>query len=116
MDATLRDVAAAVRKNLRYTRGETTAARATLLAWYENFKQLNYDRYNSELTSEGADSVLNVAPVAIEYKEDVQLIDGREVLNFNFDALFAREPRLIAFGEDLGKIGDVNQGLCRLTG
>src|SRR6202030_3261415 len=52
--------------------------------------------------------------VAIAYNDDAQMIDGREVLNFNFDALFTREPRLVAFGEDLGKIGDVNQGFAGL--
>ena len=32
------------------------------------------------------------------------------MVNAAFDAALAREPRLIAFGEDVGKLGDVNQG------
>jgi pyruvate/2-oxoglutarate/acetoin dehydrogenase E1 component len=35
---------------------------------------------------------------------------GFEVVNAAFDAALARDPRLIAFGEDVGKLGDVNQG------
>ena len=32
------------------------------------------------------------------------------MLNAAFDAALAREPRLMAFGEDVGRLGDVNQG------
>jgi pyruvate/2-oxoglutarate/acetoin dehydrogenase E1 component len=35
---------------------------------------------------------------------------GFEVMNANFDKLLEKEPRLIAFGEDVGQLGDVNQG------
>jgi len=31
-------------------------------------------------------------------------------VNAGFDAILGRDPRVIAFGEDLGKLGDVNQG------
>ena len=42
------------------------------------------------------------------------MIDGREILNACFDANFSRDKRLVAFGEDLGHIGDVNQGFAGL--
>ena len=39
------------------------------------------------------------------------MVDGRLILRDNFDYLMSKEPNLIFFGEDTGKIGDVNQGL-----
>jgi pyruvate/2-oxoglutarate/acetoin dehydrogenase E1 component len=35
---------------------------------------------------------------------------GFEILNACFDAALARDPRVVAFGEDVGQLGDVNQG------
>jgi pyruvate/2-oxoglutarate/acetoin dehydrogenase E1 component len=52
-----------------------------------------------------------VEPVAARYSEDSPVVHGFEVLNAFFDAAFARDPRLIVFGEDVGQLGDVNQGL-----
>ena len=37
-------------------------------------------------------------------------MQGFEIMNALFDAALARDPRVIAFGEDVGKLGDVNQG------
>ena len=36
------------------------------------------------------------------------------MLNACFDAALRRDPRVIAFGEDVGKLGDVNQGFADL--
>ena len=44
----------------------------------------------------------------------LQLINGFEVLNKYFDELFETNPKVVAFGEDLGLIGDVNQGFSGL--
>jgi pyruvate/2-oxoglutarate/acetoin dehydrogenase E1 component len=57
-----------------------------------------------------ADSVLRVEEVTPVYAADAPLVMGFEVVNAAFDAALAREPRLVAFGEDVGKLGDVNQG------
>ena len=57
-----------------------------------------------------ADSVLRVPEVKPAYAADAPLVMGFEVVNAAFDAALAREPRLVAFGEDVGKLGDVNQG------
>jgi pyruvate/2-oxoglutarate/acetoin dehydrogenase E1 component/TPP-dependent pyruvate/acetoin dehydrogenase alpha subunit len=45
---------------------------------------------------------------------EAPLVNGFEVLNACFDAALARLPNLIALGEDVGKIGDVNQGFAGL--
>ena len=55
--------------------------------------------------------VNEVKPV---FNEESKMVDGRELLNACFDANFARDQRLVAFGEDLGAIGDVNQGFAGL--
>ncbi len=70
----------------------------------------NQTRYSQHLYSEGDDSVLNVAAVAPDYGED-EWVDGRLVLQKNFEALFERHPELVTFGEDTGKIGGVNQSM-----
>jgi pyruvate/2-oxoglutarate/acetoin dehydrogenase E1 component len=42
------------------------------------------------------------------------VINGFEILNKFFDQLFTNNPKVVAFGEDLGYIGDVNQGFSGL--
>src|SRR5690606_24942175 len=49
-----------------------------------------------------------------QYNEDAPLKNGFEILNKYFDQLFASNDKMIAFGEDLGGIGDVNQGFSGL--
>src|SRR5690606_16987220 len=56
----------------------------------------------------------NVQSVAPVYSEDSTIVDGREVLQKCFDAALERDPLVVAFGEDVGKIGDVNQGFAGL--
>src|SRR5690349_24294898 len=57
---------------------------------------------------------MNVNAVAAEYSEDSPVLDGREILQSCFDAALTRDPLVLAFGEDVGKIGDVNQGFAGL--
>jgi pyruvate/2-oxoglutarate/acetoin dehydrogenase E1 component/TPP-dependent pyruvate/acetoin dehydrogenase alpha subunit len=70
--------------------------------------------YNSHLYNEGPKSALNVEQVKASFADDAQTVNGFEVLNNYFDQLFASNPKVIAFGEDLGYIGDVNQGFSGL--
>lgn len=70
--------------------------------------------YSSHLYNEGPKSTLNVAEVKVAYDNKAPLVNGFEVLNRYFDGLFAANPKVLAFGEDLGKIGDVNQGFAGL--
>jgi len=85
-----------------------------LLEWYRQKQQLNHERYNSHLFTDTVESPRHVPIVPAEYRADSKAVDGREVLNACFDANFARDARLVAFGEDVGKIGDVNQGFAGL--
>ncbi len=108
MDPLRKDVLAAVRKTLQITRGEDGVGRTQLVAWLKQANADNIERYSSHLISESEQSALKVDAVAPEYDEDKQ-VDGRELLRDNFDTLLTKDPRVIAFGEDLGKIGGVNQ-------
>lgn len=112
IDPSRRDVAEAVHKVIRLVRRENSPARDALIAWELDYQKLNFERYNSALQSESAESAMLIRSVPPEYAADAPLIDGREIMHSNFDVLFARDPRLVAFGEDVGKIGDVNQGFA----
>jgi pyruvate/2-oxoglutarate/acetoin dehydrogenase E1 component/TPP-dependent pyruvate/acetoin dehydrogenase alpha subunit len=83
---------------------------AELSSWVQRALADNADRYGSHLYSESAKSCLNVPEVPVRYDSD-ELVDGRIIIRDNFAALFEREPLLLTFGEDTGKIGDVNQGM-----
>lgn len=113
-DAQRREVISSARKALRLTVRDSSSARQELLAWYNNQLGLNEDRYNSKLFTDGAESPFLVNELKPAFGEDSKMVDGRELLNACFDANFARDQRLVAFGEDLGAIGDVNQGFAGL--
>jgi pyruvate/2-oxoglutarate/acetoin dehydrogenase E1 component/TPP-dependent pyruvate/acetoin dehydrogenase alpha subunit len=113
-DLSRKDVIGLVRQAARTLRNEKSAAKDKLISWYKQQQGDIFDRYNSKLFTESADSPLHISPVAPEYGEDARSVDGREVLNACFEANFNRDPRLIAFGEDVGAIGDVNQGFAGL--
>ena len=70
--------------------------------------------YSKNLYNEGPKSALNVSVVEPEYAQDAATMNGYEVLNHYFDQLFSENPAVYAFGEDLGNIGDVNQGFAGL--
>lgn len=70
--------------------------------------------YSKYLYNEGPKSALNVPIVPAMMEDNPTQLNGYEVLNQYFDHLFANNPKVIAFGEDLGNIGDVNQGFAGL--
>ncbi|MGK6350957.1 alpha-ketoacid dehydrogenase subunit alpha/beta [Parapedobacter sp. DT-150] len=113
-EPSLREVYSTVRRVIRLLRGTESTEKSALLAWYEQKQQINRDRYNSHLFSDTVESPKHLPVVSAEYHSDSKMVDGREVLNACFDANFSRDVRLVAFGEDVGKIGDVNQGFAGL--
>ena len=86
---------------------------ASLQAYYNQMKQGNEELYDKFLYNEGPKSALKVAEVKPQFESDT-IVNGFEVLNNYFDALFASNNKVVAFGEDLGYIGDVNQGFSGL--
>jgi 2-oxoisovalerate dehydrogenase E1 component len=75
--------------------------------------ETNYGRevYSSHLMSQTSKSALKVPHVPAIYGDAPVLLDGYEILNACFDVNFERYPEMLTFGEDVGQIGDVNQGM-----
>jgi pyruvate/2-oxoglutarate/acetoin dehydrogenase E1 component/TPP-dependent pyruvate/acetoin dehydrogenase alpha subunit len=82
--------------------------------YYNDLKKEAASLFNSHLYNTGEKSALNVKEVKASYASDAPMINGFEVLNKYFDALFTSNPSVVAFGEDVGYIGDVNQGFSGL--
>ena len=105
------DILETARKILRYIRKENISSKKTLADWIKNYQALNEPKYSKYLFSEGSGKAVLVKEVKPTYKADAPMVDGRIVLRDNFEKLFEKYPELLVFGEDSGKIGDVNQGL-----
>lgn len=104
----------AVKKALRLVRNESNAAKTNLINWLKRVEEENERRYSSHLLSESEEAALKVAEIKPTYTEDSPEVDGREVMQAFFDIALARDPLVFAIGEDVGRIGDVNQGFAGL--
>jgi pyruvate/2-oxoglutarate/acetoin dehydrogenase E1 component/TPP-dependent pyruvate/acetoin dehydrogenase alpha subunit len=104
-----RDISAAVRRALITLRDEPGPAREALVHMRRDLEEAAHERYSAHLYSENSDSALAVSEIKPSYSDNAPIVMGFEVLNACFDAALAREPRLIAFGEDVGFLGGVNQ-------
>ena len=80
----------------------------------ENYLKDEQDIYSKYLYNQTQKSTLNVSVVDPVYDANASIVNGYEVLNNYFDQLFDSNPLVYAFGEDLGNIGDVNQGFAGL--
>jgi pyruvate/2-oxoglutarate/acetoin dehydrogenase E1 component/TPP-dependent pyruvate/acetoin dehydrogenase alpha subunit len=85
-----------------------------LNAYYHELQKEGYNYYNSHLYDESPRSPVLMEATSLEYQGDAPLLNGFEILNKYFDELFRNNAKVIAFGEDVGKIGDVNQGFAGL--
>jgi len=92
----------------------SSGATAEIKIYHEKLKKENEELFNTFLYNDGAKSALKVSPIAAEFNEDSVMVNGFEILNKYFDRLFAHNNKVVAFGEDLGYIGDVNQGFSGL--
>lgn len=108
------DAVKAARKALRYVRNERSEAKQNLKDWLEEAIGENANRFNSYLYSQSEKAALLVPEIKAEFTEDSPQVDGREVLQACFDAALAKYPEVFAIGEDVGKIGDVNQAFAGL--
>jgi pyruvate/2-oxoglutarate/acetoin dehydrogenase E1 component/TPP-dependent pyruvate/acetoin dehydrogenase alpha subunit len=108
------DTMKAAKQTLRVLVKEPIEARDELRSWLRNAVVDNEDRYSSHMVSVSEQSALKVKVVDPVYTDASPLVDGREVLRACFDAALERDPLVLAFGEDVGKIGDVNQGFAGL--
>ncbi|MVN20387.1 alpha-ketoacid dehydrogenase subunit alpha/beta [Mucilaginibacter arboris] len=114
IDLGRKDIISTVRKVMLFTAKENTPERAKLMEFFHQESEKNNVRYHSRQFSNTPESPLNIVIQPPVYDADAKMIDGREILNACFSANFIRDPRIIAFGEDVGAIGDVNQGFAGL--
>lgn len=113
-EPSFKEIYGTVRRVLRQLKGKQVPGKSALIAWYKQQQVINADRYNSKLFTETLESPARIPAVAALFDGDSRVVDGREILNACFEANFQRDERLLAFGEDVGKIGDVNQGFAGL--
>ena len=104
----------AARKALRLTRNIDSDAREELKIWLSDYEAKTDDEYRSHLYSESVLAAIKVDRISPVYSETSKVVDGREVLQACFDHALENDPKVMAFGEDVGKIGDVNQAFVGL--
>jgi 2-oxoisovalerate dehydrogenase E1 component len=105
------EIHGAVRQVLARHAHEKSPAAAALRMLSSRLFEENRERYSRHLYSDGPDSALNVPHVPAVFAADETWVDGRQVLQKNFEVLFDTYPELVTFGEDTGKIGGVNQAM-----
>lgn len=99
------------RKAVRYVNTVNDPSVDTLKKWIKAYKDEYQPKYSTLLYSESQFSPLKVEEVKPEFDANAETVDARIILRENFDQLFEKHPEVLIFGEDTGKIGDVNQGL-----
>lgn len=104
-----KDVLITARKALRLVVNDES--KSQLANWITNYKEKIQPKFSSHLYSQSENNVYSVKEVKPIYDENADDVDARLVLRDNFDAIFAKHPETLIFGEDSGNIGDVNQGL-----
>ena len=109
-----KDVMQTLYKVLALCASENNAATRALRNYYDQLKADNAVKFNSLQHSQSAQNAQKIAEVPAQYDAAGTQLNGYEILNKYFDQLFAANPAVFAFGEDLGKIGDVNQGFAGL--
>jgi pyruvate/2-oxoglutarate/acetoin dehydrogenase E1 component/TPP-dependent pyruvate/acetoin dehydrogenase alpha subunit len=107
-----KDVMQACYKILSIT--STSAERNQLQSYYDNLLADGFEKYSSVLHSNTSYNATKVKHIVATYDAEVQSLNGFEVLNKFFDEKLSSDPRIFAFGEDVGNIGDVNQGFAGL--
>ncbi len=104
---TRRDIHAAAHETLRFLRTEGHPSKQVLVEWMNQYNEVGVQRYDEHLYSGTALKVKEVPPV---YSEKSPTVMGFEVVNAAFDSILGSDPRVVGFGEDVGFLGDVNQG------
>ena len=106
-----RDVVSCSRQIQWLLRDRPDAEKKALHDWHQEYMNFIEPLYGAHLYSEHPDKATNVQPIQPQYASNAEMVDGRVILRNNFKALFEKYPEVLIFGEDSGKIGDVNQGL-----
>ena len=100
-----------VRKSFIYLTNDNSVEKTALLNWYTGETKKAEKMYNTFLYNDSENGVTKIKEIKPTYSNDKNLVDGRIIIRDNFEALFNKYPEVLAFGEDVGMIGDVNQGM-----
>lgn len=87
---------------------------ADLQAFLDRSYDEAHSKYHTHLYSSSATAAVNIPVVQAEYSESSKQVNGYQIINHYFDVALEKYPNMIGFGEDVGKIGDVNQGFAGL--
>ncbi|WP_409416169.1 thiamine pyrophosphate-dependent enzyme [Flavobacterium sp. PS2] len=104
-----KEMLATARKILRLVVNEDS--KTELANWITAYIATTQERFSSNLFSDSNLNVFSVEKVLPQYEANSLDVDGRMIVRDNFDAIFTKYPETLIFGEDVGNIGDVNQGL-----
>lgn len=108
-----KDIISSARKILRLVCDSCSdpnhSLKANIKLWLEKQMAENANRYNSYLHSQTKEAATLVQEVPAQYSDEAKWVPGREILRDNWDAIYKKNPLVVAFGEDVGKIGGVNQ-------
>jgi len=106
-----RDFLSVARKVLVRIASSNDVNKSDLVDFINRIKSENFARYNTNLYNETKFSARDIKEVLPEFKDNTEEVDGRIILRDNFDKMFSNIPEAMIFGEDVGKIGGVNQGV-----
>ena len=113
IDPELKDMQAIARQAI-YQQVHDQQSAASLIKWTQHLHEQFQKSYSSNLYSEGVGSLASVPIIPPDYPDEPEHINGFEILNRYFNNAFASHANLFAFGEDVGHLGDVNQGMAGL--
>ncbi len=108
-----KDILSTARQIYQYLRKQKVkSARETMLVNFIGIlSKQNQEAYNDKLVIDNKRGSMQVKEVPMKYPSKPNMVNGRELLRDNFNALFHKYPKLVTFGEDSGKLGDVHKGL-----
>ena len=107
MDLGRAEIVSTLRGAIIESAGKDSPGRKAMQVWLKRISDKSQDRYSSNLYSDNSDSALKVPEIPAVFTEE--LVDGRQVLQKNFEEIFTKYPNVLTFGEDVGGIGGVNQ-------
>tara|TARA_B100000767_G_scaffold273848_2_gene305184 strand:- start:7025 stop:9436 length:2412 start_codon:yes stop_codon:yes gene_type:complete len=110
-EPTYKDLLHTARKALRILTHYDNPVKLEIRVWKDELTEKLNPKFSSHLHSQSDKRLANIDLVAVQYSEDEEWVDGRIIIRDNFDALLGSNDKLLLFGEDVGVIGDVNQGL-----
>jgi len=110
-EPTYKDLLHNSRKALRILTQFNHPVKDEIRNWKEELTKKLNPKFSSHLYSESQYRLDKIVPIPAKYSDHAELVDGRIIIRDNFDALLESNDKLLIFGEDVGVIGDVNQGL-----